>query len=813
MPSIDFKKQLIPHAIAALVFLAVAVLFFAPVVLENKGLSQHDILQWEGAAKEIIDYREKTGEEALWTNSMFGGMPAYLISTVFSGDLVVYVQKALSLWLPSPVYLVFLCFVGYYIMMIAFRVRPWLAIPAALAFGLTGFVIIAIGAGHNIKIAAVAFMPLVMAGIHLAYTRNRLWGFILTSLGLALELRVNHLQITYYLLLIALIYGLSRLVIAIMEKEQVNFAKTTGILIVAALLAVGANIGRLWTVYEYGPNSIRGKSELTSSEEAKPSGLDKDYAFQYSNGIAEPIFLFIPNFFGGASQQDLGSNSNLEKALQKNGMDRRQIKSQVENAPAYWGDQPLTAPYYGGAVVVFLFVLGLFVLDKKVKYWILGAFALGIVLSWGSNFSAVNYFLFDYLPGYNKFRSVTFAIVITVFAMILGGFLGLEKMINDGWSNQLQKKFLMAVGITGGFALLTALLAGIGSFAGPIDQRLAGFPDWYLPALRADRQSLMRMDALRSLFYVLASAAILWLYFKEKVKLNIALIVVGALVFLDMFLVDKRFIDSDSFKRNPHKTNFTANAADQQILKDKNISYRVYNLMGAFNDARTSYFHQSIGGYHGAKMRRYQDLIEFGITPETSTLISGLQSGSPDFRQSNIINMLNTKYFIAGDQANAVIANPEANGNAWYVSEIRKVAGADEEMKVLNEINTKSTAVVDTTLFKTNKGKYSAANIIQLIEQKPNYLKYETNCFEDGFAVFSEVYYPTGWIAKIDDKKVDILRVNYILRGLEVTKGNHVIEFEFKPDSYYIGNKIMLFFNVVILLVFVGGVYLSVKKS
>lgn len=813
MPSIDFKKQLIPHAIAALIFLAVAVLFFAPVVLENKGLSQHDILQWEGAAKEIIDYREKTGEEALWTNSMFGGMPAYLISTVFSGDLVVYVQKALSLWLPSPVYLVFLCFVGYYIMMIAFRVRPWLAIPAALAFGLTGFVIIAIGAGHNIKIAAVAFMPLVMAGIHLAYTRNRLWGFILTSLGLALELRVNHLQITYYLLLIALIYGLSRLVIAIMEKEQVNFAKTTGILIVAALLAVGANIGRLWTVYEYGPNSIRGKSELTSTEEEKPSGLDKDYAFQYSNGIAEPIFLFIPNFFGGASQQDLGSNSNLEKALQKNGMDRRQIKSQVENAPAYWGDQPLTAPYYGGAVVVFLFVLGLFVLDKKVKYWILGAFVLGIVLSWGSNFSSVNYFLFDYLPGYNKFRSVTFAIVITVFAMILGGFLGLEKIINDGWSNQLQKKFLMAVGITGGFALLTALLAGMGGFAGPIDQRLAGFPDWYLPALRADRLSLMRMDALRSLFYVLASAAILWLYFKGKVKLNIALIVVGALVFLDMFLVDKRFIDADSFKRNPHKTNFTANAADQQILKDKNISYRVYNLMGAFNDARTSYFHQSIGGYHGAKMRRYQDLIEFGITPETSTLISGLQSGNPDFRQSNVINMLNTKYFIAGDQANAVIANPEANGNAWYVNEIRKVAGADEEMKVLNEINTKSTAVVDTTLFKTTKSKYSGANIIQLIEQKPNYLKYETNCFEDGFAVFSEVYYPTGWIAKIDDTEVDILRVNYILRGLEVGKGNHVIEFEFKPDSYYIGNKIMLFFNVVILLVFVGGVYLSVKKS
>lgn len=812
MLSLDFRGDIVPHIVAVLVFLTVSVLFFSPVIFENKGLSQHDILQWEGGAKEVLDYREKTGEEALWTNSMFGGMPAYLVSTKFSGDLMVYIQKLISLWLPSPVHLVFLCFIGFYIMMLAFRVRPWIAVPAAIAFGLTGFVIIAIGAGHNSKIAAVAFMPLVMAGIHLAYDRSRIWGFILTSIGLALEIRVNHLQITYYLLLIALIYGLVQLIYAIKNKTHVDFAKTTGVLIIAAGLAVGANIGRLWTVYEYGAYSTRGKSELSSNEEAKASGLDKDYAFQYSNGIAEPLFLFIPNFFGGASQQDLGSNSNLEEALRKNGIDRQQIKGQVENAPAYWGDQPLTAPYYGGAVVVFLFVLSLMVLDKRLKYWIVAAFVLGIVLSWGSNFSSLNYFFFDYLPGYNKFRSVTFTIIITVFSMVLGGFLGLEKILNEKWSNALQKKLLIAVGITGGFALLSVLLAGMADFKGSIDERLASYPDWYLTALRADRASLLRMDALRSLFYVLASAGLLWVYFKGKMKQIPLMVSIGVLVFLDMFLVDKRFVDADAFKRNPHKANFAANAADQRILQDKDLSYRVYNLLGGFNDARTSYHHQSVGGYHGAKMRRYQDLIEQGITKETSELINGLQSGTPNFRNNHILNMLNTKYYIVGDQANAALPNPEANGNAWFVNTIKYVAGADSEIETLNEINTKTEAVMDSLQFQSKSTSYSAANIIQLTEYKPNYLKYETTCFENGFAVFSEIFYPKGWTAKVDGMETDILRVNYVLRGMEVPAGSKTIEFEFKPASYHTGNTLMLFFNVLILLVFVGGVYVSLKK-
>jgi hypothetical protein len=730
MSSFDYKKQLIPHVVAVFIFLFVCVLFFAPIFFEGKSISQHDIIQWEGGAKEVIDYRAQNGEEALWTNSMFGGMPAYLVSTQFSGDLIVYFQKLLSFGLPNPAGLVFLAFIGFYIMMLCFQVRPWLAISAALAYGLTGFIIISLGAGHNIKIAAVAFMPIVFGGIHLAFDRNRMWGFLITAIGLSLELRVNHLQITYYLLLITLIYGLVKLIYSIREKTHLEFFKTVAILIVAAGLAVGANIGRLWTVFEYGKYSIRGTSELSADTKDRSSGLGKDYAFQYSNGIFEPIVLFIPNFFGGASQQDLGSGSNLEEALRKNGMDRKQIKSQIENAPTYWGQQPLTAPYYGGAVVVFLFVLSLLVLKGSTRYWIFGAFAFSIMLSWGSNFSSINYLLFDYLPGYNKFRSVTFTIIIAVFCMVLSGFLGLEQLLSEKWSKEIQKKIIIAVGITGGFALLTILLAGMMSFRGAIDERLASsVPDWYMEAIRADRASLLRMDALRSLLFVLACASTLWLYFKEKLKLYMVMLLIGSIVFLDMFIVDKRFIDKSSFRRESQKSNFRPTAADQQVLKDKS-NYRVYNLLGGFNDAKTSYHHKSIGGYHGAKMRRYQDLVENGIQNETTNLITGLQSGTPDFNSIHILNMLNTKYFIAGDQAEAVISNPSTNGNAWFVSDVKKATNADEEMSILREINTKSTAVIDVSNFQTKETKYSAAHIIQLLDYKPNYLKYEATCLK-----------------------------------------------------------------------------------
>lgn len=789
-------KAILQHLFGPLIFLFASVLFFAPVVFEGKTLPQHDITQWQGGAKELQDYRAETGEEGLWTNAMFGGMPGYLVNTQFSGELTKYLHSLYSLYLPAPANMVFIACLSFYIMLIAFGARPWISVMGGLAFGFTAFSIIGIMAGHNSKIVAVAYMPLVLAGIRWAFDGKRLLGFSVVALGLALHLRPNHLQITYYLLLIVVAFGISRLIYAIKEKTLPDFTKTSLILIVAALMAVGANFGRLLTTIEYSKYSTRGKSELTVAGDAK-SGLDKDYAFQYSNSLLEPLFLLIPNFYGGSASEDLGKNSNLEEALRKNGANRQQIKQQVESAPAYWGEQPLTAPYYAGAIVVFLFVLSLFVLDNKYRIWVAVVVLFAIVLSWGSNFS-LNYFIFDYLPGYNKFRSVTFAIIIAVFAMTLGGFFGLEKLVSN-FNKANQRHFFKALAIVGGFAFLCVVFAGIGSYRGAIDAQLANYPDWYLNALRADRASLLRMDALRSLIFVLLFAAVVWLLVKNKIAKSVAYPLLALLVFVDMYGVAKRFIDSDTFARKSRHSEFQQSEADQVILKDKAPNYRVMNLLNPFNDAKTSYHHKSIGGYHGAKLGRYQELIERCIAPEQSKIISALQGGTFDFGKTAVLDMLNTKYFIAGSSANAVLSNPTANGNAWFVSDVLEVENADEEIKELSQIDTKGTAIIDDSKFHVSDQTPSAAGEISLLAYKPNYLKYETSNTGNGLAVFSEIYYPEGWIAKIDNQEAPILRANYVLRALEVPAGEHTIEFWFAPKSYNLGNVVMWVFNSIII--------------
>ncbi|SMD32390.1 hypothetical protein SAMN04488029_0735 [Reichenbachiella faecimaris] len=814
MLNLNFKKDLLPHAVAIAIFCLATVLFFAPVFFEGKTLPQHDITQWEGGAKELIDYREKTGEEGLWTNSMFSGMPGYLINVRFSGDLMKYVHRLYGLFLTYPMSTIFVSCLSCYLLLLVMGVRSWLAIAGGLAYGFTAFSIIGLMAGHNSKISAVSTMPLVMAGIHLAFKGNRIWGFVVTSIGLAIHLRPNHLQITYYLLLIVLAYGIMQLVSAIKEKTFPDFAKTSVILVVAALLAVGANFGSLITTMEYSKYSIRGKSELTEvgGVEAK-AGLDTDYAFQYSNGIFEPLFLFIPNFYGGSAREDLGKNSNLEEALKKNGANRQQIKQQVSAAPAYWGDQPLTAPYYAGAIVVFLFVLGMILLEAKYRIWLGGLVIFALVLSWGSNFS-LNYFIFDYLPGYSKFRSVTFAIIIAVFAMILGGFLGLEKLLSSDFNKQTQKKLLMAIGGVAGFALLCVLFAGMGSYRGAVDAQLANYPDWYLNALRADRASLLRMDALRSLIFVLLFAGVILALLKEKLSKGIAYTLLILFVFVDMFGISKRFINSDTFVRKSRQSEFQLTEADKKILQDKDTDYRVMNLLNPFNDAKTSYHHKSIGGYHGAKLGRYQELIERAIAPEQSQIISALQSGSFDFGEIGVLNMLNTKYFIAGASANAVLPNSTANGNAWFVQDIIEVTSADEEINAVGQIDTKKSAVIDESKFSISDQVPSADGQIKLLEYKPNYLKYSASNSSYGIGVFSEVFYPEGWIATIDGEEAGILRVNYILRALEIPEGEHVIEFRFEPASYTIGNTVTLVSSSLLILLLIGAIgYSFVKKE
>lgn len=794
-------------------FLIVTVVFYAPVFFDNKELPQHDITQWEGSAQELTSFRDQTGEEGLWTNSMFGGMPGYLINVEFSGELTKDIHQVLSLFLPHPTGIILIAFLSCYIMLLVFGVRPWIAIAGALAFGLTSFNIISIGAGHNSKVSAVAYMPLVIAGVYAAFHQKRLMGFVLTALGLALQLRVNHLQITYYLMLMVLIFGLFQLIQSVKEKTLPEFAKTVGLLLVAVLMAVGANFGRLWTIMEYSPYSMRGKSELTVDGVNEKSGLEKDYAFQYSNGIMEPLVLFIPNFFGGTAQEDLGKNSNLEQALKKQGASRQQIQQSVQAAPAYWGEQPLTAPYYAGAIVVLLFVLSLLVLDRKYTRWVAVLVILSIVLSWGDNFETFNYLIFDYLPGYNKFRSVTFVIIIAILTMVLSGFMGLEKVLSEEWDQAMQKKFILSVAIVGGFALLAALLAGMGSYRGAIDERLASYPAWYLEALRADRASLLRVDAFRTLFFVIAAAAVIWLSQKQKLSKGLAYGLIITLVLIDMFGVAKRYLNGDSFARKAGKGEWAMSEADKRILQDSDPDYRVLNLMNPFNDAKTSYYHKSIGGYHGAKMRRYQDLVETSLSPELSQVIQDLQAGKFNFEQAQVLNMLNTKYFKAGEEARAVIPNPAANGNAWFVKVVVEVNNADDELMTMMSLDTKTEAVVDMAKFELGTIAYDSAAQVTLTAYAPNRLVYQSSSRADGLAVFSEIYYPVGWSATIDGEEVSILRANYVLRTLEVPAGTHEIIFEFKPESYYTGNTITWIFNVLLVLGCLAFVGVSFREE
>ena len=813
MRKIDFRKDILPHIVAVGIFLIVVFIFFQPQLTKNRAISQHDVFQGRAAGKELSDLRKKTGEEGLWLNSMFSGMPGYLVNVKYKDTALEFIYKALSLGIPSPGNYLFISFLCYYIMLLCFGVRPFLAIGGALMFGLTSFNTISLVAGHNSKVHAIAYMPLVIAGIRLTFEKKYLLGFALTAIALALEIKANHLQITYYLLLITVAYGITELVNHILKNKSPEFFKTIGILTIAAILAVSANLGRLWTVYEYGKSSIRGKSELTITDsEENQEGLDKEYAFRYSNGIFEPLVMFIPNILGGSSQQKLDTDSNLGAALSANRIPRQQINQQLQSVPTYWGSQPLTAPYYLGAIAFFFFAIGIAFAEKKYVFWLVGIALFGVMLSWGKNFASFNYFLFDYLPGYNKFRSVTFAIIIPMFAIPLLGMIGLNSLLDKAFNKDIQKKLLIAFGATGGFAFLLILIAGFFNYSGSVDTQLSNLPDWFLAALKNDRQSLLRADAFRTFIFITLSALLIWLYFRKTISSLVMSLALIALIGLDSGLVSKRFLNTDSFVRNPYEQFHRKTEADNFILSQNNNYQRVLYLLNPFNEARPSHHHLSIGGYHGAKLRRYQDLISYGLNDEIQQAIGSLRAGDNDFSDLGIINMLNTGYFLAGNERNAVIRNTSANGNAWFVSEVITVDNPDQEIEKVNEIDTKTEAVVDISKFHVNQTSFSAQGVVNLIEKKPGYLKYQSNSNSEGIIVFSEIYYKNGWEACIDGKQADILRANYVLRALQTTAGKHTIEFKFKPKSYFAGTTVNSIAGYLILLIFIYSLYFQIKN-
>lgn len=802
----NFKKDFLPHILGIVSFYLLVLLYFSPVVFEGKMIFQGDILQWEGSAKEILDYREETGEEALWTNRMFGGMPAYLVSLEPAGDISNVLLKIISLGLPHPINGLFVGMVGMYMLLLSFRIRLEIAVMGAWAFAFNTFNLLSLEAGHNAKIWALCLLPLILLGIHLAFGGKRLLGVALTAFGVMLQLRFNHLQITYYTLIVVLIYGLVQLISAYKQKELPYFGKILALLLLGAVLAVGANAGRLLPILEYGKYSTRGSNSLKPEAE---SGLDREYAFRWSQGKLESLTLLVPNFYGGASQDELPENSATEQALRQNGISPAEIHSIVNGgAPTYWGDQPGTGgPIYGGAIMIFLALIGALYAPKNYRIIFLSVTILFLMLSWGKNLQWFNYTLFEYLPGYNKFRAVSMALGVTLFAVPVLACLGLEKLLEDFRPKAASTSFWTAYGIVGGILVFLILFGGLFEFRGLGD---ANFPDWLATALREDRHSLMRSDAIRSLVFVSLSAALIFLLVRRFIKYRLSVFGIALLVILDVWLVDKRYLNHDSFVENPRESFFAARPAELKIMQDEDY-FRVLNIKdNTFNEARTSYRFNSIGGYHGAKMGLYQSLIEEALSPEINEFVQKAREGNFDYEGIHVLNMLNTRYIIAGDEENAVFRNDQANGPAWFPQEVLQVATNEDEIKALRTIDTKSQAIISA---EENGNVSAGRGKVELLEYKPNALNYHVDAEVGGLVVFSEIYYPAGWKAYVDGQETEILRVNYLLRGLVVPQGSAEVSFRFEPQIYYNSAALMVVMQYLVVLLLVGGIVVSVKKN
>jgi hypothetical protein len=826
MDTKNLLRKSAPYIIAVILFLVISVIYFSPV-LEGKKLQSSDG-QFAGMSKEIVDYRNATGKEALWSNNMFSGMPAYLTSTIYSGEILSRIQKSV-VTISTPVMVLSFSFLFFFVLCVFLELNVWIAFAASLAYGLMTFNFAVMATGHFTKAHALTYISLVVAGILVAFRKNKIGGSLITALGLSLMLSANHLQMTYYLVILLLILGITYFIYAVREKTLPDFAKTTAFLLVAVLFALGTNFSRLYTTYEYGNYSMRGQSDLSLNGENKTSGLDHDYILDYSYDLGEAMTAFIPRFKGGGMNEPLSTSSETYKLLEK-AQGAGPAKKMVEaGQPMYWGSQPISgAPFYFGAVLCFLFVFGMFVVNGKDKWWLFAVFVVSLLLSLGKNFSLLTNLMLDYFPGYNKFRDVKNIIVIQQFAMALLGVLAIKEVYLRKISNeQFTKALKYSFGITGGLALIFVVIPGFaGSFTGNADSQLQyqlkqyQWPQelisGYVNALISDRQSALRLDAFRTFIFVALAAAGLWAYWNKKIKAQYVMVLWVFIIVADMWPVNKKYFNNDNFSSKKEMSPFQEMPVDKEIKKDKDLYYRVLNLQNPMADARTSYFHKSIGGYHGAKMKRYNELFSYAIEPEMRTLIAGFKK--PEAFDSIMgylpaINMLNTKYFIY-DLNSTPLPNSHALGNAWLVKEVKLVNSADEEITSLKNFDPKSTAIVNKS-FSNGLEDFSSGSgegEIKLTAYQPNDLKYEA-MVNGGpqLAVFSEIYYPKGWESFIDGKKVDHISADYVLRAMVIPAGKHQIEFKFEPKSYFIGNKISMASSILLLLA-IGGYLIYIFK-
>jgi hypothetical protein len=790
-------KKILPYGIAIAIFVLASLIYFHPV-LKGQKISQSDITQFRGMVKEINDFRDDKNTEPYWTGASFSGMPAYQISAYYPYDFVRTLDRTLH-FLPRPADYTFLYFLSFFVLMMALKVKWRLAILGALSFGFSTYLIIIFVPGHNSKAHAIAYMPLVLAGV--------LWVFQ-KKYAMALEIYTNHIQMTYYLGFCLLILGIVELINAIQERILPVFIKQAAVILAAVILGFGANASRLMAMKEYADFSTRGKSELTinpdGTKKEVTKGLNKDYITQFSYAKLETYNLFIPGFMGGGTVEELGENSNFYELIEKNA-GRKVADEYSKQVLTYWGDQTIVeAPAYIGAVVFFLFFLGMFLVKGRLKQWLVAATVFSILLSWGRNFEALTYFFIDYVPLYNKFRAVSSIQVIAELCVPILGILGLKEFFSVKITSEEKTASLKkAVFVFGGLILSGFLLAhSFSTFEGIRDANykdLAGLID----AVIADRKSMLLMDTLRSLALVLVSAGVLWFFLKNKLKQQFAIIGLAVFVLFDLISVNKKYVNETDFKaaRKVEKP-FTATNADKLILKDK-THFRVANFAGdPMQDGSTSYFHQSIGGYHAAKMGRYQELFDHQIAKNNM----------------EVLNMLNTKYFLVPDKNGEPQAqqNTDANGNVWFIENIKVVNSANEEMQSLDSLPTKTTAVIDISSIE-NKTAFNILKdttaTISLLKYDVTELTYQSKTTKEQFAVFSEIYYKDGWNAYVDGKLTPHFRVNYVLRGMKVPAGEHTIEFKFEPKVIQKGGLISLASYSLLLLIAIGWLFYDKKKK
>jgi hypothetical protein len=823
---INFKNWL-PHIIAVASFIIIPLIYFLPL-LQGKVVFQSDIINFLGVSKEIFDFRAKFHAEPLWTNSMFGGMPAFQVSAEYPANLVQYIFNFLLHFIPFPASSIFIFCFGFYILLQVLKVDPYVSIIGSLAYGFSSFFFIILSVGHNSEANAMSFAAPVLAGVILIFNGKRLLGGALTALAFALEFYSGHLQITYYLMLLLGIYGITELVVAIKKKQIPAFFISAGVLGIATFLAVSTNITTLWLTYKYGTYSTRGKSDLTFQSQNKSGGLTIDYATQWCYGVPETMTLMIPNYVGGASEP-IASES--KSALE--GIDP-QMQQNVAQYEQYWGDQPVTSgPVYVGAIICFFALLGFLIIKGPFKWFLLIATILSIMLSWGKNFMSFFEIFFYHFPGFNKFRSVSMILVIAELTLPLIAALAIDRIIKDPsfFTQKIKlrflkepqtgmKLFLAALIVTGGFSLLCFIMPGtFSSFhkANELDsivqaykqgnpnvpnEQLQAAASELLSAVEQARKKVFTSDAIRSAIFILLAGGLMFVYYKKWADKKV---IIGVLVFfllMDMYNVDKRYLNDRNFSSKKSATvPYEPDQADEQILQDTSLDYRVFNTtQRPDQDSRTSYFHKSLGGYSGVKMKRYDELLNLIETANMS-----------------VIDMLNAKYFIVGGRGGErrVEKNPDASGNAWFVNNYKLVPNADSEYTNLNHFNPKQTAIVNEKfsgyLANVHLNSDSSAQI-RMISYQPNDLVYTSQSHSQGLAVFSEIYYKDGWNAFIDGAPADYIQTDYVLRAILIPAGTHKIEFKFQPKEYAIGEKISLASSLILLLGCISILVLQFRK-